>query len=78
MKRKEGNSIKAKKVIKMLLSKLSWNIFSAIYPLANFLKGGRMTDRLLKMQYWPILTLAKSPLIILSPIIIFFPFRIMF
>lgn len=37
-----------------------------------------MTDCLLRMQYWPIRTFAKSPRIILSPIMIFFPFKIIF
>ena len=80
MKRKECNSSHNKKrLLTFFHIKLSLHNFcSVIYPLANFLKGGLITDRLLKIQYWPILTLAKSPRIILSPIIIFFPFRIMF
>ena len=48
------------------------------HPLANFLKGGRITECLLRMQYWPIRTFAKSPLIMLSPMMIFLPLRTIF
>ena len=42
------------------------NFLNVIYPLTNFLKGGLITALLLMIQLRPILTLAKSPLMIQS------------
>lgn len=49
-----------------------------IYPLLNFLNGGRITACLLMMQYRPARTLARSPRIIASDCTITLPLNTIF
>jgi hypothetical protein len=49
-----------------------------IYPLLNFLNGGRITACLLMMQYRPARTLARSPRIIASDCTITLPLKTIF
>lgn len=51
---------------------------AATDPLLNFLNGGLMMAFLLIMQYRPVLTLAKSPLIIASDCTITRPCKTIF